>query len=500
MPLAVLLLTLLVLPSPQAGAPVLTVVSASRSEVSLSWTAAGGPRFALERKPLGASWGPPPPNTPPVVVTTMVDGTSTKDSAIDAMGTYVYLVRPSGAAGQPGAPSNEVTVGPPPVGFTQVTKLDPGVRDPGQFAPTVAAAEDANGDPVAIYTIIDPDNNQDDSDSTLHFVSWNRAKYTWNAPTLVGRTGRIDSYSPQGGLAFAADTSTHALAIAYATSRAIKMSLSDDGKAWREIVVATGDPGSLAEPSLALDGGRIFLVYFDSSEGLVFRSGRGDEAPEKWPSTKVPPLPNTSQFRQAGFQIALDGAHQPAVASWLPDDEKSYTVALSFWRPGQPAAVRVTDTGGHQSDFTDVRLTFAGTQPAMVFGAYRTDDDSHFVWYVKSSDSGATWGAPVAIPNDGGQTHGSPMSIVLNAQGRPFISAQVSGGNTTGTKCGLPKLSKSADGVGWTTCAPDTKGTPTNSASSSTVLLASNGKLYLLFRTHEDGGPLKQGILLWRER
>src|SRR5580765_5826056 len=87
------LLCLTVAPAAAPAPPsALVATSASRAAVKLTWTA-GDPaaaRFAVERKPLGAAWTPPPPPAKTPVVTTMVDGTTAQDSAIDPFATYVY--------------------------------------------------------------------------------------------------------------------------------------------------------------------------------------------------------------------------------------------------------------------------------------------------------------------------------------------------------------------------------------------------------------------------
>src|SRR5262245_12460229 len=117
----------------------LKATAASRSAVSLSWTA-GDPavtRYAVERKPLGASWTPPAPPAKSRIVTTMVDAATADDKSIDAFATYVYRVRAAGANNTFSAPSNEITVGPPPVGYSQILTEPSGPGDPSQFARVV---------------------------------------------------------------------------------------------------------------------------------------------------------------------------------------------------------------------------------------------------------------------------------------------------------------------------------------------------------------------------
>ena len=91
------------------GAPNgLKAVSASKSQVQLSWTAgdASNVTYTVEKKPLAGNYA------------TAVNATTTSatDTTIDAYQTYVYRVRANLGAAQ-SDPSNEVTVGPAPVGY-----------------------------------------------------------------------------------------------------------------------------------------------------------------------------------------------------------------------------------------------------------------------------------------------------------------------------------------------------------------------------------------------
>jgi hypothetical protein len=47
-----------------------------------------------------------------------------------------------------------------------------------------------------IWTDVNEDN--DNSDSTLYFIHWNRARYSWKAPVKVGVTGDIPALSLEG--------------------------------------------------------------------------------------------------------------------------------------------------------------------------------------------------------------------------------------------------------------------------------------------------------------
>ena len=76
------------------------------------------------------------------------------------------------------APSNEVTVGPPPYGFNRVVALPAGVENSGYFGVGLRMALDGNGDPALAYVFHDPnqDNDNDYSDSALYFVKCGKAE------------------------------------------------------------------------------------------------------------------------------------------------------------------------------------------------------------------------------------------------------------------------------------------------------------------------------------
>jgi hypothetical protein len=487
----------------------LTATAATRSAVTLSWTG-GDPAAAhvtVERKPLGASWTPPPASAA-TVVSKPVDGTTFTDDSIDPYATYVYRVRAAGAAGPAAPASNEITVGPPPTGFSQILAVPATLNDATRFARGFDVALDANGDPAVAYVLVDPNNDNDLADSTLHFVSWNRARYRWNAPVLVDTVGETDPDTPRMGLSLARDASTNRLAIAHTLSgdHELRIALSDDGGAtWREVTIAKGE-GVLGGASLVLDKGQAYLAYDgEGDEGrrtVRFVTGASSDAPSSWKTTRMPVLPGTLDNRRAGISVALDDAGKPAVAC-LMNPSDGYTLTAALWRPGQGAAQKIADTNNNQSDAPDMRLTFAGANPAVILYAKRNEaffQNHDQVWIVRSSDGGATWAEPVAVPNDGGNSMGRPVSIAADSKGRLAASAWIDGGNQDGTRCGAPKLLRPGTGTAWTICAPETAGVPTRDAVAPELLFAGNDKLYMAFTTGAEAGPLKKGLVLWRER
>ena len=103
------------------------------------------------------------------------------------------------------------------------------------------------------------------------------------------------------------------------------------------------------------------------------------------------------------------------------------------------------------------------------------------------------------LPNDGGNSMGSPIGIAFDDKGRPTATAHVDGGNNGGTRCGQPKLLRPDASGRWSICAPETRGTPTLEAKLPSIHIVGDA-LMAVFRADREGGALKPGLVLWRER
>lgn len=500
----------------------LTVTSASKSAVVLAWTT-GDPqssKFVVERRLAGAAWpaapaagrgsapaagAAPPLPTPSAVMT--ADGTSATDNKIDAFATYVYRVRALGASDAVSSPSNEVTVGPPPVGYSQIV-LDPKgttEHDPNQFANQLRIVHDANGDPALAYVTSDLNGDGDPSDSALDAITWSRARYRWNSPVRIDMVGDVAKGGSRPSLSLSFDDSAQRFGLAYLTNdHNLSIAFSDDGGGtWRKAVVEkTGnDEAVLSTPSLALAGGRVHLAYAISGTGVRYRTGAETDAPDKWTAAMAPVVAGTQEIHTEGIGLTVDAAGKPAVAYFI-DPAEGYNLTLAVWRPTGATAVKAADTNNRQTDGPALSMTAAGQQLAILFYANRDEDffaDGHHLWFIKSTDGGATWTAPVVVADDGGNNMGAPLSLTLDRAGRAAAVAELTGGNQDGTKCGVPKLMRSADGVRWTTCAPETKGSPQQDITYPVAFVADNDKLYVAYR-QRAAQPLAPGLVLWRER
>ncbi len=148
----------------------LTVKAATNKRVDLSWTGTSS-SYTIQRRVLGGSY---------TNVATAAAG-SYSDTAIDAYTAYQYQVVANLAAGA-SSPSNQVTVGPPPAGFTSAAPA-PGPADSyiaGNYGYNLSLTLDGNGDPAFAFIFYDPNTDTDPVDTRIEFRSWNRALYQWN--------------------------------------------------------------------------------------------------------------------------------------------------------------------------------------------------------------------------------------------------------------------------------------------------------------------------------
>lgn len=493
----------------------LAASAATRSAVTLTWSGAdAGAKIAVERKVLGAAWPVPPatfaptPAMPSPSTITVVDGSTATDSKIDAYTTYVYRVRAVGAANALSAPSNEIIVGPPPVGFSSVlaTPKPMQAHDPNQFANLVRMTFDANGDPAIAYVTYDLNLDGEMPDTELSLITWNRAKYKWNAPVSVDVVGNVANSGSRMPFSVARDESTGAFGIFYAVGlHELRMALSQDGGAtWKKSTVQSNGPDDegFSTPALAMANGRAHIAYAIGSSAVTYRTGAETETPDKWARKNAPKLANSAEYRAECVAVVLDATGKAAV-SYCMNAASGYNLMASLWKPDAGSTVKIADTDNHQMDDPAIAMTMVGSDIAVAFYANRDDAffKNHHVWFVRSRDGGATFSAPVVVADDGGNAMGPALSVSIDKASHVAMSAQLAGGSDGANKCGLPKLMRSTDGAVWTTCAPDTKGlASTSDAAQTFVAFAGNDKLYLALKMRAANGTLQPGLVLWRER
>jgi hypothetical protein len=486
-------MTMLAVAWAQPPAPVvLTVASATRAQVDLSWTAAtGAASYSVQRKAGGDYATIATPTASPYA-----------DKSIDPYTTYAYrilAVNPSGAS----AGSNEWTVGPPAFGFTVVAPSPAGLENPNLFGRLVRLALDPNGDPALAYVHADPDGDGDEKDNTLYFISWNRVLYTWNAPVKVAVTGAANAGGRLVPVTLGRDASSNLWALVYAVQDSagsrLDFATSTDGANWTVQTVSTRDTSNaLTQPSLAIADGRVYLAYA-SGEGLQYVTGKTTDGPSKWTTVPVP-LPGGYTRTFDAVSLALDAAGTPGMAYLVSSESNS---AAAFWRPaGGGGAVIIGDNNGHGNDGPDITLTFFGTEPRVAMDAVHDDQYNgtwdHSIW-VSRGDGGG-WTSFVNLPSDGETSLLGPLSIAVGSQGQTAIAISTNGGVYGTNRCGYPKIARAAGFTAFETCAPTLAGNPEfGQVVWPVVKFGGNDKLWAVFQLPDPYSQIGTGVMLWRE-
>ena len=485
----------------------LTVVSATNRQVQLSWAPAGTEtdEYIVERRALDSATFIRAAILVPDINKALA--TAFIDTNFDAFTPYVYRVRAVNTALNPpdvSDPTREVTVGPPPYGYTRVAATPDKLDSPAQFGANTQIVLDRSGDPMLSYLNLDPNLDLDYSDTEIRFVRWDRAHYTWTAPVVVALSD-IDSSLPSNySFRLAMDASTGALGIVYVDNTGLptnQISLADstdNGLTWRKRKVVSGrDPYYV--PALALGTGRIHLTFAEAFVGVRYVTGTMTDNSMSWSIETVPSL----GFPEYGFgsDIALDSEGKPAIAYLLLGDD----FREIFYRPGSaPSVANVSMLS--PGDDSQLRLAFAGTKPRIAFAgrldSHYFEDYDHTLFVLTSPDSGTTWNPRVNIKSDGNRAIGGPIDFAFSSNGTGALTSHDDGGNYGGEVCGYPKLSLSSDLQSWTTCGITT--TIRSRENSSGVRFAFNDTLYLTISVGQypfdpnDPKEVAAGLYFWR--
>jgi hypothetical protein len=488
----------------------LTVVSATNKQVKLAWAAGGNSatQYLIERRTLEST-------TYGTVATIVPDNnkvlaTTYTDAAFDPFTAYVYRVRGVNTTPLPAdvsSPTNEVTAGPPPYGYTRVVPTPDNLLVESTFGHHAEMALDPSGDPVLAWLFVDPNGDGDTSDSEIWALRWDRAHYTWTSPVRVAVPGSIESTGNFAqGFRLAVDRSTGAIGIAY-LDRSVPMTWSlavadsgDGGVTWRTRTLATDDAGSYTMPALALGAGKVHLTFYHDFDGIHYRSGKLADDPTTW-SDELVPLLGASGYGPDS-DVALDADGNPGVAYLVYTDDGHDEM---FYRPGGNAAVANASSEG-PADFWQLRLAFAGDNPSIAFAGQLDDqyfaDYDHSLFLLTSADGGATWKGRLNIKSDGNTSISGPIDIAFDSKGLGAIVTEENGGNSTGVVCGLLKLSLSDSSGAWKTCG--ITATYTSGAESPNVRFVANDTMYMAFQTptypfdSTTGLELPAGVYFWR--
>lgn len=420
--------------------------------------------------------------------------------------------RPIPDAGEEDAGMEEVDAGrqrgtDPANGWSNALELSPDAGSLTRLGVSLASAADQFNQPLLAGVIDDPNSDGNRDDVRVFFTRWDGATAKFEEPRTVEVVGPIDLSHPNRQVSVARDAVTGRIAVAYvkAANNTVRLAVSDDEGANFSLSTVSDEPRAalMANPSLALAGDTAHLAWLQGSD-LMYRTRVGagawtDQSPGSGVVLGGRPL-----------SLALDAAGAPGIAYFRSVNGTS--AELVFWRPGSsPVTVATADlldlTASDRAP--SVSLTFEGTTPHLAFHLRKvaplaTADDTTELWYAKATDSGATWGTPVAIPRtvDGTGTawHSTQwyQAISIESTGRVSIAANW---QATGTPaaCNGPKLARSTDGLAFTTCAP--AATPVQRAGQWLSMWSHKpGKQTLLFFYEPRANPsIKAGVVMWRE-
>ena len=471
----------------------LNVKAATSKKIDLSWSGAAA-GYTVQRRILGGNYS----NLPTVTTATY------SDTSIDPYTTYQYQVVANLASG-PSQASNQVTVGPPPAGFTVAAPAPgaPGSDTTKKYGYDLNMVLDGNGDPAFAWIYYNPSGNDNAADSQLLFRSWNRAQYAWNPIVKIAVVGDAASYS-RNTVSLAYDAGANTWAAASETGLGLNLKLffsTDGGVTWAAKTTFQFGQSFAYGPSLAMASGNIYMAFVVDNQGVKYVTGRQSADPATW-TTKAAPLAAGTDIAFSGLHpsLALDSSGAPGVAYWVPDTSDGYNRILLFWKPsGSATPVRVLDSQGQQSDEVAVKMVFAGLNPRILVYTARKDSDFGVgVHFVRSDNGGASWLQPVVIPPDGASSTDYPFDLAIDSQGRGAIGFGQNGGSGN-TTCGQPKLARSDDLVKWTTCSAgplDVTGNFTGYPGAIQLLFGGNDKLYYAW---QEANATPNGIYLYRE-
>ncbi len=468
----------------------LAVKAATSKKIDLTWSG-GTAGYTVQRRTLGAAY------SDLATVTTA----SYSDTSVDAYTTYQYQIVANLASGA-SSPSNQVTVGPPPTGFTVAAQAGAGSDAADNYGYDLSMALDGNGDPAFAFIQQDPNLDDNYKDTQVLFRSWNRAAYRWNAISTVAVVGDAATYY-HNTLSLAYDSSTGAFAVftEQEGDGAFLYTSADGGASWALKTSFIQNDRRATSPVVLLSGGNVYLASIINNVGARYVTGKLSADPSTWQAKTAPVVAGTTEAdASVTMAMALDSAGNPGIAYWTDDTGKGYNRVLLYWRPaGSAAPTKIMDSQGVQSDNLSVRMVYRNLNPRVL--AFVARSDAAFgvgVHFVKSDNGGASWGSVVVIPPDTDSSTDFPFDLAIDSQdhGAAGFGQNSSSGNFA---CLGPKLALSTDLTAWKTCGlPNAASAGNFQGYPGAIAMAYGGNDKLLFLWW-DTQASPAGIYLYRE-
>ncbi len=388
----------------------------------------------------------------------------------------------------------------PPNGWQVAAELPMGAALSTRLGVSVAAIGDQFNHPLIAALYEDPNGDLNYADNRIVYTRWDGVAKAFEPLRTIETVGGGPFAHPNRQISIARDPVSGRIGIAYIKPQdnTVRLAVSDDEGQNFSLSTLSDVPRAalMSNPSLALQGGNTYLGWIQGSD-IMYRKRIGTGA-------FTSETPGSIVAGGQSLSLAVDSAGNAGVAFFVSVNGNS--ADLAFWRPGSAASsiasadmLDLSVMGREPS----VTLTFVGTTPHLAYHLRKLPDaDATELWYLKATDSGTTWSAPVAIPRNaiGVDFHSTRyyQAIAVEPSGRVSIAAPWS---FTGTQsnCVGPKLARSTDGVTFTTCSP--LNSPIQRGGEWMNLWAHKpGKLTMVFQYDSRANTVQRpGIALWRE-
>ncbi|MCU1393354.1 MAG: Fibronectin, type domain protein [Ilumatobacteraceae bacterium] len=360
----------------------------------------------------------------------------------------------------------------------------------GGGAQLVHALDDATAGGAADVIAVDKAGNP--------VVAWGVAKADGDPTTIISSS----TYDPTKGayldpvqvaavptsskdyLSIASDPTSGTLAIAFEDNSSIDLATSaDNGATWTSSTIAPTEDEALVHPKVAIAGGKAYVLY-SSGDALFVTSA---------PLTGTGSADNV-QIPGDGIRGGLSGGIAASgstvgVAFFVASADGGTDV--DYWKVGDAASVKVTDSGGRQNDSPSVAIAFSGTKPVIAASLDRTSGTTELttVYTSISADGGKTFADPVAMPLDASASTGFQTAIATGSGSSAAIaySSNSGGGDDV---CGEPKLIQTTNLTDWKICSVVPVSPFTDFGYPALAASPDGSTLYASFSNAESGSNL----------